>query len=141
MWRQKLKKSFLIGKEVEMYEDQNIEKISISAEDIKVEINQLNSDPFLLTDYAKLIFNNNELPKDVEQNDAYYRRLLIVPFVVTIPVEERDSTLPNRIIESELAGVFNIKWVDFGQPYFETDLFKAYLKLSSDLKPINPNEN
>ena len=63
--------------------------------------------PFILTDYAKLIFNNNELPKDVEQNDAFFRRFLIVPFVITIPVEERDSTLPNRIIESELAGVFN----------------------------------
>ena len=63
--------------------------------------------PFNLTDYAKLIFNNNELPKDVEQNDAFFRRFLIVPFVVTIPVEERDCTLPNRIIESELAGVFN----------------------------------
>jgi len=63
--------------------------------------------PFTLLDYAKLIFNTNELPKDVEQNEAYFRRFLIVPFNVTIPKEERDSTLPTRIIESELAGVFN----------------------------------
>ncbi len=33
---------------------------------------------------------------------------------------------------------YNIEWVDFGQPYFETDLFKAYLKLSPDLKRISP---
>jgi putative DNA primase/helicase len=63
--------------------------------------------PFILSDYAKLIFNTNELPKDVEQNEAFFRRFLIVPFNVTIPKEERDSTLPTRIIESELAGVFN----------------------------------
>lgn len=63
--------------------------------------------PFTLLDYAKLIFNTNELPKDVEQNEAFFRRFLIVPFNVTIPKEERDSTLPTRIIESELAGVFN----------------------------------
>lgn len=63
--------------------------------------------PFILSDYAKLIFSTNELPKDVEQTDAYFRRFLIILFGITIPKEERDSTLSNRIIESELAGVFN----------------------------------
>jgi putative DNA primase/helicase len=63
--------------------------------------------PLVLTDYAKLIFSTNELPKDVEQTDAYFRRFLIILFGVTIPKEERDSTLAKRIIESELAGVFN----------------------------------
>jgi putative DNA primase/helicase len=63
--------------------------------------------PLVVTDYAKLIFSTNELPKDVEQTDAYFRRFLIILFGVTIPKEERDSTLANRIIESELAGVFN----------------------------------
>jgi hypothetical protein len=42
MWQKRPRKSFLKGREVEMFEDQNIEKISISAEDIKAEINQLN---------------------------------------------------------------------------------------------------
>lgn len=42
MWKQRPRKSWLKGREVEMYKDQNIEKISISAEDIKAEINQLN---------------------------------------------------------------------------------------------------
>ena len=41
MWQKRPRKSFLKGREVEMFEDQNIEKISISAEDIKAEINQL----------------------------------------------------------------------------------------------------
>jgi putative DNA primase/helicase len=63
--------------------------------------------PLTVKDYAKLIFSTNELPKDVEQTDAYFRRFLIILFGVTIPKEERDSTLANRIIESELAGVFN----------------------------------
>jgi hypothetical protein len=42
MWKKRPRKSFLKGREVEMFEDQNIEKISLSAEDIKAEINQLN---------------------------------------------------------------------------------------------------
>ena len=74
-----------------------------------IEAKMLYKDPFTMRDYAKLMFNCNELPKDVEHNEAYFRRFLIVPFEVTIPFEERDSELPKKIIESELSGVFN--WV------------------------------
>lgn len=65
--------------------------------------------PFILKQYAKLIFNCNELPKDVEHTNAYFRRFLIIPFDVTIPPEEQDKNLHGKIIENELAGVFN--WV------------------------------
>jgi putative DNA primase/helicase len=65
--------------------------------------------PMLLTNYAKFIFNCNELPKDVEHTNAYFRRWLIIPFDVTIPKEEQDSELHTKIIENELSGVFN--WV------------------------------
>ena len=65
--------------------------------------------PFILTDYAKLIFNCNELPADVEHTPAYFRRFLIVPFKQTIPEAEQDKQLSQKIIEAELSGVFN--WV------------------------------
>lgn len=65
--------------------------------------------PFTMTDYAKFIFNVNELPKDVEHTNAFFRRLLIIPFDVTIPDHEQDKTLHTKIIEKELSGVFN--WV------------------------------
>ena len=65
--------------------------------------------PMLLTNYAKFIFNCNELPKDVEHTNAYFRRWLIIPFDVTIPKAEQDSELHTKIIETELSGVFN--WV------------------------------
>jgi putative DNA primase/helicase len=63
--------------------------------------------PFSLTQYAKLIFNCNELPKDTEQTEAFFRRFLIVSFEVTIPENEQDKELAKKIIESELSGVFN----------------------------------
>jgi putative DNA primase/helicase len=66
-------------------------------------------EPFILKQYAKLIFNCNELPKDVEHTNAYFRRFLIIPFDVTIPTEEQDKNLHTKIIEKELSGVFN--WV------------------------------
>lgn len=65
--------------------------------------------PMQLTNYAKLIFNCNELPKDVEHTNAYFRRFLIIPFDVTIPEPEQDKNLHAKIIEKELSGVFN--WV------------------------------
>lgn len=66
-------------------------------------------DPFIITDYAKLIFNLNELPREIEHTNAYFRRLIIVPFEVTIPEPEQDKQLAKKIIETELSGVFN--WV------------------------------
>jgi putative DNA primase/helicase len=66
-------------------------------------------EPFILNQYAKLIFNCNELPKDVEHTNAYFRRFLIIPFDVTIPEQEQDKTLHTKIIKNELPGVFN--WV------------------------------
>ena len=63
--------------------------------------------PFIIRDYAKLIFNCNELPTDVEHTHAYFRRFLIIPFPVTIPEAEQDKTLAARIIAHELPGVFN----------------------------------
>ena len=65
--------------------------------------------PFILKQYAKLIFNCNELPKDVEHTNAYFRRFLIIPFDITIPPQEQDKQLHSKIIETELSGVFN--WV------------------------------
>ena len=65
--------------------------------------------PFTMEDYAKFIFNCNELPKDVEHTNAYFRRFLIIPFDVTIPPHEQDKNLHAKIIDNELSGVFN--WV------------------------------
>jgi putative DNA primase/helicase len=66
-------------------------------------------EPFILNDYAKLIFNCNELPKDVEHTNAFFRRFLIIGFDVTIPEDKQDKELANKIINNELSGVFN--WI------------------------------
>jgi putative DNA primase/helicase len=65
--------------------------------------------PMILRDYARLAFNTNDLPVDVEHSEAFFRRFLIIPFDVTIPSNERDPMFAKKIIESELSGVFN--WV------------------------------
>jgi len=62
--------------------------------------------PFEVRNYAKMIFNANELPKNTEQTHAFFRRFIIVPFSVTIPEIEQDKELHQKIINEELAGVF-----------------------------------
>jgi putative DNA primase/helicase len=65
--------------------------------------------PMILHDYARLAFNCNDLPRDVEHTEAFFRRFLIVSFDVTIPPAKRNPNLAKQIIETELSGVFN--WV------------------------------
>ena len=78
-----------------------------SGEPIQAKI--LYKDTFIIEDYAKLIFNTNELPKDVDFMKAFFRRFLIIPFEVTIPENQQNKNLHREIIESELPGVFN--WI------------------------------
>lgn len=72
-----------------------------------VEARQIYGKPFVMRDYGKLMFNCNELPKEVEQTNAFFRRFIIIPFNQTIPESEQDPELAKKIIASELSGVFN----------------------------------
>lgn len=65
--------------------------------------------PQIIKDYARFVFNCNDLPKEVENTHAFFRRFIIIPFKVTIPEREQDKNLAKKIIENELAGIFN--WV------------------------------
>jgi len=60
-----------------------------------------------IKDIPKLIFNANKLPHNVEHNNAFFRRLIIIEFTKTIPDHLQDKNLAQKIIENELSGVFN----------------------------------
>lgn len=72
-----------------------------------VEARQIYGRPFVMREYGKLMFNCNELPKEVENTNAFFRRFLIIPFEQTIPESEQDPELAAKIIRDELSGVFN----------------------------------
>ena len=52
-----------------------------------IDARRLYRSSFIMEDYAKLMFNTNELPVHIEHNHAFFRRFLIVPFKVTIKEE------------------------------------------------------
>ncbi len=95
------------GSEINATRTRDEFKNLVSTEPIQARLKYGNS--FTMTNYAKLSFNCNELPKDFDHQHAYFRRLLIIPFRVTIPENKQDKTLANKIIKTELAGVFN--WI------------------------------
>lgn len=70
---------------------------------------RLYGEPYPINNYASLLFSCNELPRSIEHTPAYFRRLLIVSFLKTIPEEKQDRTLGDRIIANELSGVLN--WI------------------------------
>lgn len=98
------------GSEIRANIESDIFKQLVSGEPIQARLKHGNS--IVIKDYARLMFNCNELPPNVEHSEAYFRRFLIVPFNVTIPENERNPELAKSIIENELSGVFN--WVIAG---------------------------
>lgn len=65
--------------------------------------------PFILRDYAKLIFNINRLDNlNPEYTHGFFRRLVIIPFNKTIPKERQDKDLHKKILQDK-AGVLN--WI------------------------------
>ena len=90
--------------------ESSIFKLLISGEPVEARLLYKNTQT--ITDYARFMFNCNELPREVENTNAFFRRFIILPFRVTIPTHKQDKELSKRIIDAELSGVFN--WVLVG---------------------------
>ena len=119
------------GSEINATRTRDEFKNLVSTEPIQARLKYGNS--FTMENYAKLAFNCNELPKDFDHSNAYFRRLLIIPFRVTVPENKQDKTLANKIIAQELAGVFN--WIIDGlkrllktEKFTESDIVKQTLE-------------
>lgn len=90
--------------------DSGVFKTLVSCEPISAR--ELYHEPFIVTEYAKLLFSTNELPVTTDFSNGFFRRLLLIPFMVEIPKERQDKELAKKIIESELSGILN--WVLLG---------------------------
>ena len=73
----------------------------------RVLIKHLYLDPRETNEYGKFIAAFNVLPR-AEITFGYFRRLIILPYLVTIPAEEIDRQLTSKL-KQELSGILN--WV------------------------------
>jgi putative DNA primase/helicase len=128
--------------------ESNIFKLLISGEPVEARLLYKNTQT--ISDYARFMFNCNELPKEVENTNAFFRRFIILPFRVTIPPNKQDKELSKRIIESELSGVFNwvlngltrlLKNKDFSQSNIVQNEVLQYQKESDSVMMFLEDEN
>jgi putative DNA primase/helicase len=63
-------------------------------------------DPFKFEPTCKHLFSANQLPEAETNDEAFFRRILLVAFPTTVPRGERDPQLDDKL-ESELSGVLN----------------------------------
>lgn len=73
----------------------------------RVSVKRLYVDPRETNDYGKVLAAFNDLPR-AENTFGYFRRLIILPYLVTIPREEVDRRLADKL-KQELSGILN--WV------------------------------
>ncbi|MAD41129.1 MAG: hypothetical protein CL623_01910 [Arcobacter sp.] len=67
------------------------------------------NDPVIMDNYAKLIFNINKIDDaDIESTIGFFRRMVFVPFEVTITRNQQDKELPKKILQNK-AGILN--WI------------------------------
>lgn len=94
--------------------------------------------------------NANELGKEVEITDGFFRRYLIFPFNVKISVERQDKELASTIIKSELSGILNwviegLQRLVFQQRFTETvemtEALKQYIEDSDSVRQFVLDQN
>ena len=76
-----------------------------SGEPLKVR--EIYGKPYNMYDYAKLMFNANNM-KNIEHSYSFLRRFILIPFDVKINETEKDVNLAKKIVKEELSGIFNL---------------------------------
>lgn len=93
--------------------------------------------PYEIKPKCKFVLTCNELPKMAEQNYAYFRRLLLIPFNAKFDTKTKgfDRSIHQKIIAEELPGILNIclkAYRDFKKRGYEFTQSKAIDRALSD---------
>ena len=85
-------------------EDTGQFKEIVAGDPIKAE--EKYQDPFSFEPTAKHMFSANQLPDADTDDEAFFRRILLISFPSTVPRDERDPKLDDKL-QAELPGVLN----------------------------------
>lgn len=87
----------------------NPAELKVLASGEKTQVRQIYQAPFIMSRYAKFIFNINTIDNaNVESTIGFFRRMIFIPFDTTIAPEKQDKFLHHRILMNK-AGVLN--WI------------------------------
>ena len=116
--------------------DPNMVKKVISREQVEARFPY--GKPFMISEYCPIMFNVNDLPL-LENTSALWRRLKFFPFYVVVPPEQVDIEFANKIILTELPGVFN--WLLEGLKRLMTNKRITESKLCQSIKDALRRDN
>ncbi|MFH1680732.1 MAG: phage/plasmid primase, P4 family [Candidatus Eisenbacteria bacterium] len=71
-----------------------------------MQFDRKNKEPITAVPTARLTFATNTRPRFNDRSEGVWRRLVLVPFTVSIPPERQDRELGDKLI-GELPGIFN----------------------------------
>ena len=71
-----------------------------------ITIDRKNKDLLTVRPTARLSFATNTRPRFSDRSDGIWRRLILVPFTIQIPVDRQDRQLTTKLM-NELSGIFN----------------------------------
>lgn len=86
--------------------------------------------PFVAYDIPFFIGNGNKMPSTKDLTDGFFRRVLIVPFNVSIPAEQQNRELP-YMLSREYAYIFN--WIIEGLRKVQTQNYKLTISLETEM--------
>lgn len=90
----------------------NPDKVKTLASNEPIEARLPYQEPFIMTNYAKMIFNFNKIENaNIEHTHGFYRKLLFIPFNTTIDDSQKDINLHKKILKNK-SGVLN--WIITG---------------------------
>ncbi len=102
-------------------------------------------DPFILKNYAKMIFSCNQLPRILDKTQGMYSRLMLIPFTATFSAddEDYDPFIEDKITTEEalsyllnigLRGLRRLLYNNqFTQPKIVIDALEEYKKNNSNV--------
>lgn len=80
--------------------------------------------PFRFKPLAKVWGAMNDTPRVIDRSDAVFNRIQIFPFHRTVPQDERDPRLANKL-EKELSGIFNLALMGLKRLRFYDEFTKS----------------
>lgn len=90
----------------DMIEDSGTFKMLTGADKVEGEIKHV-QERIRFTPTTKHIFSANQLPEVYNADEAFWRRILVIPFPKTVSKKDRVNELARKILEKEGAGVLN----------------------------------
>jgi hypothetical protein len=113
--------------ETDFYKKSARLKALISGEGVTAR--QLYGSPFKATNIPLLMANANMLPSFNKKDDAMLRRVYVVPFTVTIPIEKQNRTLSDELVD-EYPGILN--WILEGRDKFIANGYRLPIGMTAD---------